>query len=168
MSTGESNGLPVKRESGEPGHPKDNLEQGELFPSELAKRVLQIEQQRIDRDNQRTSALAKLVEAADAADKRQFEYRLKRLEADDRVAERHHELEGRRFRFARWLIGGGCFVGALLLLAVIGMAFGGDEAQRDTARVLLIYGFTVIGGYGVVSQLVRVFRWLAQTASGRS
>lgn len=39
MSTGESNGLPVKRESGEPGHPKDNLEQGELFPSELAKRA---------------------------------------------------------------------------------------------------------------------------------
>lgn len=39
MSTGESTELPVKREGGELDRPEDNLEQGELFPDELAQRA---------------------------------------------------------------------------------------------------------------------------------
>lgn len=135
--------------------PERQPQQQDLFPEAAFQQLVSLERERIDAQNRRTE-LGKLhVESTDAADRRQYEYAIAQLKAEDADNQRRHSLARKLF------LGLGVFaaVAASLLLA---MAFFGAPDQQTTAvRILSILG-TGLGGYGVISALISGARRLIE------
>ena len=144
----------MKAPISEEDHERDLVVQDprELQESGLLQELVALERQRLDITNRRTEIAHKVVEAADAADKRQYDYHVEKLR---RETEERKERRRSIFKIV-WAMGvGGALVGALLLL----MLFFGTDAQRETAAELLRTVLTGLGGAGVLWLLRTLFEW---------
>lgn len=128
----------------------DKNDQGELFPLE---NFLEIEHQRIESFNRRTELGYKAIEAQDAADKRQFDYSVKKLDTHEHQLTRQHSLACRVFYF------GGGFI-ALLVVLILGMLFWGSPEQSSAAQAILRVLGQAIGGGGFLYLAIQAIRWL--------
>lgn len=139
MSTGES--TPYK--GGESPH---------QLPTEATiHELIETERARIERDNRRTQAMEKTLEVVDAQDRRQFEYASATRDANlQQQADRQAFL-----RLVVWVFSG--FSG-VLVLAVFGFAFFGNDAQRTLAQDVGGYGLVGIAGFGVITTVSRVIK----------
>ena len=147
---GEGTGLiPVERaESGQDG---DRDEQPELFP--LLQAQLDIERRRIESYDRRTEAFREATRAADAADQRQHEFHMRRLENEEDSSRRRHQLAR---RVVYW---GGASV-LLVGTALLVMLFFGDERQSGSALALIKALGMALGGGGALHLFQRGARWL--------
>ena len=126
-------------------------ERPELVP--LIQAQLDIERRRIESSDRRTEAIREVVRVADAADQRQHEFHLRRLENEEHSSRRRHQLTR---QIVYW---GGASV-LLVLGLLLAMLFFGDEGQIESALAFLKVLGIALGGGGVLHLLHRVLRWL--------
>jgi hypothetical protein len=121
--------------------------------------LLDLERQRIESFNHRTDVVRLAIESNDAADKRQYEFQMAKLQAETAATHDRHRL----LRIVT--VGGGSGLTAGLAM-LVGMAFLGSPAQSDIAlSILKVLGIGA-GGYGVIAAFTNVVRALAD-GSGR-
>lgn len=97
---------------------RSNSDQNQL---ELFDKVIQIERDRIQSQNNRTEVALRAVEVSDASDKRQYEFHVKKLESEERQATKRLSVG---FQIT---IGVGSVI-SIFLLALLYMMFLGTEA----------------------------------------
>jgi hypothetical protein len=125
-------------------------DQQELFP---AAAFLQIERQRIDSYNRRSEVASQAVAASNEANKRQFEYQMAKLAAEESASKRKDVL-------ARIVVIGLGIFGVILASLFLIMAFFGNAAQSTIAlQILKVLGVGG-GGYGIISGLASLIRRL--------
>lgn len=134
-------------ENGDESH-GELLSQGELFARE---EYFQLEKSRIESDNRRTDVAKAAVEASDAADQRQYEYYMARLEKE---AEEKSKTRTSAVKLV-WAMLVGSFVVCLFL---IGIAFFGTESQAKLSIDILKTILNAVGGFGIGWILLMVFR----------
>ena len=122
-------------------------------PLALLDQVVQIEHERIQSQNRRTEVALHAVDASDAADKRQYDFHLRQLESNERLAKARLSLG------SRIALGVGLIV-SVFLLAILYMTFFGSEAQAGQARQLLVWAFTAVAGGGLLMAIQRSIQWL--------
>lgn len=139
MSTGES-------------RPDNDGESAHRLPTDATIReLIETERARIERDNRRSQVMEKTLEVADAQDQRQFEYASATRDAD-------LQLQNGRQAFLRHVVWAfSCFFG-VLVLAVLGFAFLGDDTQRALAQKVGGYALVGIAGFGVITTVGRVIK----------
>ena len=115
--------------------------------------VLDIEKQRIDRDNRRTAVIEKRLEIADAEAKRQFTHATQTRDAE--LALRQDQL-----KFVRKVIWTLLALGSVVVLSLLGLLIFGDDAQSMTVAAIVKPLLIGLAGYGVVTALARVFKAL--------
>ena len=112
---------------------------GDLLP---VAELIALERERIDSQNRRTDIARRVIDASDAADKRQYEYHREKLLRDDADRKRRHASDMK----VVW----GLFASAMALAVVLfWMIFAGDDTQRTVASELLETIVTGLGGFGV-------------------
>lgn len=116
--------------------------------------LVDLERQRIESFNKRTEVVRYAIETNDAADRRQYDYQMAKLNAETNAATRRHAL-------LRWLtIGGGTvvtvFVGTLLVVSL-----WGTPGQSDIALTILKVLGTGLGGYGLINGAQALIRRLS-------
>ncbi len=125
--------------------------QGELF-QDLGQ-LIDLERQRIDSQNRRTDLMLTAIKAQDEADQRQHDFMTKELDARTAADIRRHGMTR-----------GVLMYGGLLLAAVLavtfGMAFFGNDAQREIALEILKNGAIALGGAGVFKAALDAWRRL--------
>ena len=115
-------------------------------PASLRSLVV-LEQQRIDSFNRRTEVVRYSIDANDAADKRQYDYQMAKLEVETVEAKSRNRLK-------QIVITSGIVTLGILL----GMAFWGSPAQSDMAlEVLKVLGIGA-GGYGIIGGVTNLIR----------
>lgn len=136
---------------------EDTRQQELLPPADLLRRVLEIEQQRIDSTNRRTDVALQAVKASDESDRRQFEYQMEKLHSEERAGVRRDSL-------AKIVVSGAGVFSAGVVVLFLGMAFFGTAQQSDIAMKIL--GTLAIGGggYGVISGLTNLVRRLLRNS----
>lgn len=141
--------VPVGRaESGQDG---DRSAQPELFP--LLQTQLDIERLRIESQDRRTEAFREAVRATDAAEQRQHEFHMRRLENSEKADQRRHQL-------ARGVLYWGGLGALLVGTALLVILFFGDERQSGFAFALIKALGMALGGGGALHLLQRGARWL--------
>lgn len=125
-----------------------------LPPEEQVLRdLLNVEKQRIIRDNRRADVAEKALEVADAHDRRMFEFASKTR--DDNVAlEREKQ---RRVSGVVWALLG---LAGVTVLAMLGFFFLGTETQRAAAARIVSPTLIGVAGYGVIKALITAVKWL--------
>lgn len=113
--------------------------------------ILDVEKQRIDRDNRRTALLEKSLELVAEQDRRQFEFASKARE--DEVALLRDQSSF--FRRLMWTLVG---VGVVASAALFVLAFFGTDEQRSTASVIATPALIALAGYGVFATLARAMK----------
>ena len=95
--------------------------------------------------------MEKALEVVDAQDQRQFEYASATRDAN------LQQQAGRQafLRLVVWVFSG--FFGAVVL-AVLGFAFLGNDAQRTLAQDVVGYGLVGVAGFGVITTVGRVIK----------
>ena len=125
-----------------------------LSPEEQVLRdLLNVEKQRINRDNRRADVAEKALEVADAHDRRMFELASKSRE--DNVT-----LEREKLKRVSGVIGVLLGLAGVIVLAVLGFLFLGNETQRAAAAGIGSPALIAIAGYGVIKTLVTVVKGL--------
>ena len=154
MSDDESAGAETRQNTAVVAHEKndgsDNQPQYEMFP---LREMLEVERERIDSQNRRTEVAKQAIEAQDAADKRQYDFHVRRLNSEDSQSIRQHGLA----RGVFW--GGGGFF-AIVSIFILVMLFFGDADQAASARSILSVVGQALGGAGFLYLMVRAIRWL--------
>lgn len=113
--------------------------------------LIETERARIERDNRRSQVMEKALELADVQDKRQFEYA-----SATRDANLQQQTDRQAFlRRLVWVFSS--FIG-ILVLAVLGFAFLGNDTQRAFAQEVGGYAFIGIAGFGVITTVGRVIK----------
>lgn len=101
-----------------------------------------VEKQRLEVSNRRTDVVRMMVEANDASDKRQYDYRMATLESQDKQASKSHFL-------LRTVVFSGGGVATIIIAFLLYMSFLGSAEQSKIAlRILGVFG-TAAGGAGV-------------------
>lgn len=126
-------------------------ERPELVP--LLQAQLDIGRQRIESYDRRTEAFREATQADDAADQRQHEFHMQRLENEEHSSQRRHQLTR---QIVYW---GGASV-LLVLALLLAMLFFGDEGQIESALAFLKVLGIALGGGGVLHLLHRLLHWL--------
>ena len=147
---GDGTGL-VPAEQAESGQGGDLDERPE--PVQFLQAQLDIERRRLKSYDRRTEAFREAVRAGDAADQRQYEFHIRRLENEENASQRRHQLTR---KIVYW---GGASV-LLVLALLLAMLFFGDEGQIESALAFLKVLGIALGGGGVLHLLHRVLRWL--------
>jgi hypothetical protein len=124
-----------------------NEEHPEQLTEAILQRLISVERERIESANRRTEVTRLAIEKNDAADLRQYQYQLARLHSEEENGRRKFQL------VSRLLIGVGSFAG-LVIIFLFGMAFFGQEEQREMALSILIVLAIAVGGYGVIGGVV--------------
>jgi hypothetical protein len=127
-------------------------EQPELLSPAL-QNLFDLERRRLESFNRRTEVARFAVDAGDAADKRQFDYRMARLKVEEEAGKRQDRI----VRAALLWTGS---VATILLVLLFGMIFIGTSEQRDIAERILITLGIGAGGYGVVGGIISGVRRL--------
>ncbi|HUB15784.1 MAG TPA: hypothetical protein VMB34_27810, partial [Acetobacteraceae bacterium] len=127
-------------------------------PGDLLRRVLEVEQQRIESTNRRTDVALQAVKASDESDRRQFEFQMEKLHTDERSGLRRDGLA------KTVVLGIGAF-GGIVVSLFLGMAFFGSAAQ--SAMALDILGKLAVGGggYGIIAGIINLVRRLLRTGN---
>jgi hypothetical protein len=130
------------------GQPNALVPQQDTSVPQQIQILVDLEKKRIESFNRRTDVARYAIEMNDAADKRQFEYRMAELDAGRTASQRRHAL-------ARTIsIGIGLGGGAIIAL-LLWMAFFGTSDQSDMAiKIFVILGIA-IGGYGAIEAVIR-------------
>lgn len=110
--------------------------------------VLDIERQRIDRDNRRTAVIEKQLEVEDAEAQRQFTYVTETRDAE--IALRQDQL-----KFVRKVILALLALVNVVVLSLLGLLIFGDDAQSMTVAAIVKPLLIGLAGYGVVTALAR-------------
>lgn len=116
-------------------------------------RLFDIEQRRIESQDRRWNVLSQVIEATDTSDKRQHELGLKQLESNERIEKARLALA------SKVAIGVGGLV-VVTLAVILSMIFFGSNAQADTAKQLIAWIFTALGGGGLIFVVRHWVRWL--------
>ena len=124
-----------------------------LPPEEQVRDLLNVEKQRIIRDNRRAAVAEKALEVADASDRRMFELALKSRE--DNVTLEREKLK--RVSGVIWALLG---LAGVVVLAVLGFLFLGNETQRAAAAGIGSPALIAIAGYGLIKTLVTAVKGL--------
>ena len=124
-----------------------------LSPEEQVRYLLNVEKQRINRDNRRAAVAEKALEVADASDRRMFELASKSRE--ENVTLEREKLK--RVSGVIWALLG---LAGVMVLAVLGFLFLGNETQRAAAAGIGSPALIAIAGYGVIKTLVTVVKGL--------
>ena len=141
--------IPAERAgSGQDG---DRDAQPEPFP--LLQAQLDIGRLRIESQDRRTEAFREATRATDAADQRQSEFHMRRLENEEKADQRRHQLAR---VVVYWGGAGILLVGTALLV----MLFFGDERQSESALALIKASGIALGGGGAIYLFQRGVRWL--------
>lgn len=93
------------------------------------------------------------VKASDAADQRQYDFHMHRLESDERLAKAHLSL------LSKTVLGAGALV-AVFVLLVLYMLFFGTPTQADRAQTILTWVFVALGGGGLFVAAQRIANFL--------
>ena len=117
--------------------------------------VLDIERQRIDRDNRRTAIMEKQLEVEDAEAQRQFTYFTETRDAE--LALRQDQL-----KFVRKVIWTLLALGSVVGLSLLGLLAFGDDAQSMTAAAIFKPLGIGVAGYGVITVFLRPFNALTR------
>ena len=117
--------------------------------------VEEIDQRHFDIQNRRADVMLRMIEAADAADKRQYDHGVKQLESSERIARAHLSL-------AAYIAVGIAVTIILVFLAAFAMFFFGSDEQAGRAQRLLGLFFTALGGGGLFYAAQRGLRWLTR------
>jgi hypothetical protein len=119
--------------------------------ADLMQRLLEIEKSRIESADKRTGVMRFFIEKNDEADKRQYDFQIKKLEIDEDSSLRQHKLS---------LIV--LVIGSILLTAFISVlmwfCFAGTEKESLLAQAMLKGLFAALGGYGVISAFKNVLK----------
>jgi hypothetical protein len=122
-------------------------EDSNSVPQQL-KILADLEKQRIESYNRRTDVARYAIEMNDAADKRQFEYRMAELEAGRTSSIRRHALA------QNVAVGSGLGGGLIIALLLIMAFFGSSEQSAIAIQIFIVLGIGV-GGYGAIEAVVR-------------
>lgn len=122
---------------------------------DLAKNFLYLGHKKEETENSRIEAVKKAIDANDAADKRQFEFQMTRIEYDREI-----KLDARKSS-TRKFYAGLAIVTALLGFLLI-MLFYGDEVQGSRAIEFFRYLLTGVAGYGIITGLIRLIRGIGK------
>lgn len=126
--------------------------------SELAlHQLVELEQQRIDRDNQRSNVVLKALEYADDQDKRQLQHASAMLNAQ--IA-----LEDGRLRFFRRFAWAVLAIVTTVGVGLLSFALLGDAGQREVVGAIVTPAFIAIAGYGVIVALSKALKALSRGA----
>ena len=115
--------------------------------------LLDVEKQRIIRDNRRTDLREKALEVTAARDRRMFEFMSKTR--DDNVA-----LEREKLKLVSGVVWALLGLAGFTVFAVLGFFFLGNETQRAAAARIGSPAVIGVAGYGVIKTLVTVVRKL--------
>lgn len=120
---------------------------------QIIREIIEVQKQRIILDNRRTDVAEKALDVADAQDQRQFQFASKTRD-DNMALERE-----RRKRVGRvvWALLG---LAGVVIVAVLGFFFFGNETQRAAAARLGSPALIAIAGYGVIKTLVTAVKGL--------
>ena len=110
--------------------------------------LINLERERIESADRRTEVARLFIDTSDTSDKRQFDYRMAKLSADDESDRRNHGLA----RIVTFIASG---LGIAVLALLLVMAFFGSKEQSETAiQVLKVLGIGA-GGYGFIEGIIR-------------
>ena len=110
--------------------------------------VLDIEKQRIERDNQRTAVMKKQLEVENAEGQRQFTFATQTRDAE--LALRQGDQ-----KFVHKFIWASSVFGSVVVLILLGLLVLGDDAQRTAAAAVVKPLLIGVAGYGVITALAR-------------
>ena len=113
----------------------------------------EIDRRHFDLQNRRAEVVLRMIDVADAADKRENDYRVKQLESNERIAKAHLSL-------AAYIAAGIAAAIVLVFLAAFAMFFFGSDEQADRAQRLLGLFFAALGGGGLFFAAQRGLRQL--------
>lgn len=117
--------------------------------------LISLEQTRIESFNRRTDVVRYAIETNDAADKRQYEFQMAKLQADNTASRERHRLT------QIVMIGGGSVL-TLVVGSILAMAFLGSAAQSEMAiSILKVLGIGA-AGYGIVEGISGIVRRMIQ------
>ena len=120
---------------------------------ELFQQIIETERERSRALDRRTDVALEAVKASDAADQRQYDFHMRRLESDERLAKAHLSL------LSKTVLGVGALVTVFVLL-VLYMLFFGTPTQADRAQTILTWVFVALGGGGLFVAAQRVAKFL--------
>ncbi len=124
--------------------------------------IIDIEKRRVGIQEERSKLASRTLEVTEESDRRQHEYHLKRLAAEERQEEKSHSLKEKSHSLTRLLvIGGG---GGFLLFAalVLCMAFFGDETQSRIAMRIMEEFAKALSGAGALLVIMAIMRRLGR------
>lgn len=122
---------------------------------QVIREVLDIEQQRIDRDNRKTALFDKALDVEDADNQRHFTYATETRNA-------HLQLQQGQLQFQRKVIWTLLGLMVFVVLGVLGLVAFGSDVQHErvaTTGTKLLIG---LAGYGVITALIRAFNSLTR------
>lgn len=122
---------------------------------ELFHQIIETERERSRALDRRTDVALEAVKASDAADRRQFDFHVRRLETDERLAKAHLSL------LSKTVLGVGALVSVFALL-ILYMLFFGTPTQADRAQTILTWIFVALGGGGLFVAAQRISKFLTR------
>lgn len=135
--------------------PSQDPKQLDLFAE-----ALEVERERIRSQDRRTEVVRAAIDANDAADKRQFEFHMAKLDEEKQQRIDKTDLDRTRITLAGRiaLAFGGSFI--LLTTVFVSMLFFGNPSQSEIAKNALTTLGNGIGGFGVIYAATAAFRAL--------
>ena len=122
---------------------------------QVIQKVLDIERQRIDRDNRKTAVANKAFDLQDAENQRRFTYATETRNADLRLQQGQLQFQ----RKVIWTLLG---LMVVVVLGLLGLAAFGNDAQRETAVEIGTPLLIGLAGYGVIIALGRALNSLTR------
>lgn len=122
-------------------------------PEQILRETLQVEQQRIDRDNRRTAVMEKTLDIADKQDQRQFEFATASRDGD-------MALQRDKLRLVRNVVFALLALATFTVVSLLGFAFFGTDTQRAAVTSLVTPALIGVAGYGVITILVSAVKRL--------
>ena len=123
--------------------------------TQVIQEVLDIEQQRIDRDNRKTALFDKALDVEDAENQRHFTY-----ETETRNA--HLQLQRDQLQFQHKVVWTLLGLMVVVVLSLLGLVAFGSDAQHERAAAMGTPLFIGLAGYGVITALRRAFNSLTR------
>ena len=124
-----------------------------LPPEQILREILQVEQQRIDRDNRRTAVMEKTLDIADKQDQRQFQFATASRDGD-------MALQRDKQRLVRNMVWALLALASVTVFSLLGFVLFGNETQRAAVTALVTPTLIAIAGYGVITTLVSAVKAL--------
>ena len=133
----------------------------ELTPAAIERAIssyINIEKEKIDRDNRRTALQEKVLDFSSEQDRRQFDYATK-VQDDDM------ELQRNWSNFSRHVVWTVVVFSIFLILGAFWFVLFGNEHQMQVMKTVISHGLAALGGYGILYTLSRTMRSIRRHGS---